>query len=64
MYTSKKSYKKHQMLPYLCRFEVVIFQALQNIVFQSSVPGLLKLFCSVTPFSKKVFLCNHIDGQG
>jgi len=28
---------------YSCRFEVVIFQAIQNIVFQSSMPGAANL---------------------
>jgi len=25
------------------------------------MPGLLKLFCSVTPLKKKVFLCDPVD---
>jgi len=37
---------------YSYRFEVVIFQAMQNIVFYSSMPGLIKLFCSAAPFEK------------
>jgi len=36
-------------------FKVVIFQAIQSIVFQSSIPGLLKRFCSAAPFKKRFF---------